>query len=58
MREEIWVLIDTVSTLHEVGVRVCGTTKDHNMARDWSYSRPTRNAIKVPMNGLADGEVL
>lgn len=56
---DVWVLVDIIiDSPGEATVRVCGTFLDHHKAREWALSRDTRNSIKVPLDALADGEVL
>lgn len=54
----VWVLIETHEEPDEDAVRICGTYYDRDDAARWSQSRPDRNAIRVPLDGLAKGEVL
>jgi hypothetical protein len=55
----IWILLDEDrSDPHELAVRVCGTALDFQSAQAWALSRQTRNSIRVPLDALAEGEVL
>lgn len=55
---DIWILLEEDREKHELAVRVCGTSLDHQKAQAWALSRDTRNSIKVPLDALAKGEVL
>lgn len=50
---DIWVLLSVGST----NVRVCGTATDDDTATGWTRSSHWRYAVRVPYNGVADGEI-
>lgn len=50
---DIWVLLSVGST----NVRVCGTATGIGTATDWTRRSHYHQAVRVPYNGVADGEI-
>lgn len=58
MITNVWVLLELTRDERGDGVRVCGTTTSLAEAHRWGLSRRNdiRSAVRVPLDGLADGE--
>lgn len=50
----IWVLL-SVGDTH---IRVCGTTEDAEKAREWTHKSHWHDAVCVPLNDTAVGEIV